>query len=60
MGSRYTLGMVMRDVFMLSCCCVDMLIIWILLRQINYLSFNCQLGSFVKLAKRACTIYARN
>ena len=29
-------------------------------KQINYLSFNCQPKGFVKLAKHACTIYARN
>ena len=31
-----------------------------MLRQINYLSFNCQPADFVKFAKHACTIYARN
>ena len=31
-----------------------------MLRQTNYLSFNFQPGGFVKLVKRACTVYARN
>ena len=31
-----------------------------MLRQFNYLSFNCQPGGFVKLVKHACTVYARN